>query len=301
MDILFKNISDNYNKVRDRTSFSNPQSSRTSLISSFKFLVIYYMRMENNNDLEDNIKIEPINSSQLSYVTPKEQVNQVSMMADSINSMMDQYVLIKGLALNSTITSSPFMLMRITSLIFNYHTTPTGLWNLICGMVIFTVSLYRLLEHLISNAVSIRKSIAYIATYIKNKKIEMSKSNDIKNFKDIGKVAWKLILFIYESRWNSLVANNHKNTFRQKVTYKFTPWVHLEKSNKKQDTYTNKPTSIERLSPLIPVKFPKEVNEISKYFKTNKLSRTAPNVMNQDSKCLSQETTLVLEWYKRTR
>ncbi len=64
--------------------------------------------MENNNDLEDNIKIEPINSSQLSYVTPKEQVNQVSMMADSINSMMDQYVLIKGLALNSTITSSPF-------------------------------------------------------------------------------------------------------------------------------------------------------------------------------------------------
>ena len=33
-----------------------------------------------------------------------------------------------------------------------------------------SVSLYRLLEHLISDADSIRKSIAYIATYIKNKK-----------------------------------------------------------------------------------------------------------------------------------
>jgi len=82
MDILFRNISDNYNKVRDRTFFSNPQSSRTSLMSSSKSLVIYYVRMENNNDLEDNIEIEPINNSQLSYITLKEQVNQVSIMAD---------------------------------------------------------------------------------------------------------------------------------------------------------------------------------------------------------------------------
>ena len=76
MDILFRSISDNYNKVRDRTFFSNPQSSRTSLMSSSKSLVIYYVRMKNNNDLEDNIGIEPINSSQLSYMTLKEQVNQ---------------------------------------------------------------------------------------------------------------------------------------------------------------------------------------------------------------------------------
>ena len=142
MDILFRNISDNYNKVRDRTFFSNPQSSRTSLMSSSKSLVIYYVRMKNNNDLEDNIGIEPINSSQLSYMTLKEQVNQVSMMADSINSMMDQYVLIEGPALNSTITSSPLMLMRITLLTFNYYMTPTGLWNLICGMVISTLFHY---------------------------------------------------------------------------------------------------------------------------------------------------------------
>ena len=35
--------------------------------------------------------------------------------------------------------------------------------------------------------------------YIENKKIETSKSNDIKNFKDIGKAAWELISSIYNS------------------------------------------------------------------------------------------------------
>ena len=62
-----------------------------------------------------------------------------------------------------------------------------------------------------------------MATYIKNKKIEMSKSNNIKDFEGIGKVAWKLISFIYETRWDFLVADNHKNTFRQKISHKFTP------------------------------------------------------------------------------
>ena len=116
-----------------------------------------------------------------------------------------------------------------------------------------------------------------MATYIKNKKIEMSKSNNIKDFEDIGKVAWKLISFIYETRWDFLVADNHKNTFRQKTSHKFTPWVNLEKLGKKQETSANKPTSIERLLSLVFVKSSKEVNEISEYFKTSKPSMTAPN------------------------
>jgi len=103
-----------------------------------------------------------------------------------------------------------------------------------------------------------------IATYIKIKKIKVSKSNNIKDFEGIGKVAWELISSIYEAGWDSLVADNHKNTFRQKISHKFTLQVNLEKPGKKQETSTNKPTSIERLLPLILVKSPKEVNEILK-------------------------------------
>jgi len=52
-----------------------------------------------------------------------------------------------------------------------------------------SVSLHRSLEHLTSDADNIRKFIVYMATYIKNKKIKMSKSNNIKNFEDTGKAA----------------------------------------------------------------------------------------------------------------
>jgi len=44
------------------------------------------------------------------------------------------------------------------------------------------ISLHGLLEHLASDANNIQKSLAHVAKYIKNKKIEMSKSNDIKDF-----------------------------------------------------------------------------------------------------------------------
>jgi len=63
MDLSFRNISDNYDEVRDKTVFPNLQSSRTSSMSSSKSLVAYHVRMENNNNLEDNVNMEPINNS----------------------------------------------------------------------------------------------------------------------------------------------------------------------------------------------------------------------------------------------
>jgi len=72
IDLLFRNISDNYNEVRSRIAFPNFQSSRASFIFLSKSLVAYHVRMENNNDLEDNVYMEPINNSQLLYATPME-------------------------------------------------------------------------------------------------------------------------------------------------------------------------------------------------------------------------------------
>jgi len=91
MDISYRNISDNYDEVRGRTSSFKPQSSRISSMSSTKSSVIYHKKMENNNNLED-IDMASFNSPQLSYVTPKEQANQVSIVADPSTNMMNQYV-----------------------------------------------------------------------------------------------------------------------------------------------------------------------------------------------------------------
>ena len=60
------------------------------------------------------------------------------------------------------------------------------------------IPLHRSLEHLSSDASNLKKSIFYIAKYIQNKKIDTSKSNNIKNFEDIDKAAWELILSIYD-------------------------------------------------------------------------------------------------------
>jgi len=62
MDLSFRNISDNYNEVRDRTVFPNLQSSRASSMFSSKSLVAYHVRIENNNNLEDDINMEPIDN-----------------------------------------------------------------------------------------------------------------------------------------------------------------------------------------------------------------------------------------------
>ena len=75
--------------------------------------------------------------------------------------------------------------------------------------------------------------MVHMATYIKNKKIKTSKSNNIKDFEGIDKAAWELISSIYEAGWDSLVTDNYKNTFRQKVSHKFTSRVNLEKPGKK--------------------------------------------------------------------
>ena len=199
-------------------------------------------------------------------------------MADPNSNMIQQHVPIDCPALNSTITLS-FPHIDEDSVIniqlpydFNRLTEP-DLWD---GNF-YSVSLYGSLEHLTSNADSIRKSMVCMATYIKIKKIKISKSNNIKDFEGIGKVAWKLISFIYEAGWDSLVADNHKNTFRQKISHKFTSQVNLEKPGKKQETPANKLTSIERLLSLILAKSPKEVNEILKYFKTSKPFMTVLN------------------------
>ena len=114
---------------------------------------------------------------------------------------MNQYIPIEGLALISSSTSSPSCVDKdnVINIQLPYNSTrliEPELWD---GNF-YPMSLHRSLEHLASNTKNIKKSMVHMATYIKNKKIETSKSNNIKDFEDIGRAAWKLISSIYEAK-----------------------------------------------------------------------------------------------------
>jgi len=71
---------------------------------------------------------------------------------------------------------------------------------------------------------------------------------------------------VYELYWDGLHMNDSNMLFRNKVKSKFNPQVpKTPASNKGKEMV--KPTYVSLLPPPIPAKMPKEVNEVSKYFK----------------------------------
>ena len=58
-----------------------------------------------NNNINGDTIMNAANSPQLFYAIPKEQNNHVNKMADLKNNIMEQHVLIKGSALNTSSTS----------------------------------------------------------------------------------------------------------------------------------------------------------------------------------------------------
>ena len=103
--------------------------------------------------------------------------------------------------------------------------------------------------------------------YIKDKSIN-SNLNNVKDLDSMGKVVWEFLFMVYDVHWDGLYVDNSKMLFRNKVKSKFNPQAPRTLVNNKGKE-TVKPTYISSLSPPIMVKTPKEVNEISKYFKKN--------------------------------
>ena len=133
------------------------------------------------------------------------------------------------------------------------------------------ISLHGFIEHIASDAKSIKDFLKFIAKYISNKQVQPSKANDLDDLDGIGDAVWLFISSVYDSNWDILFTNNKTNTLREKIVYKFTPRVQaiLHKNPKK----INKPfpASIERIPLPIPAKSPKEANIISKFFKNKNL------------------------------
>ena len=72
--------------------------------------------------------------------------------------------------------------------------------------------------------------------------------------------------------WDLLYVDNHLNSLRQKFTLKFTPKVKLVINSNNADKNKIVSVSIEKLPSSILTKSPKEVKEISKYFKNLKVA-----------------------------
>ena len=262
------------NIIRGRSTSSSKASSRNSSVTSNVSSIPYYERMEINNNLPDEDLRDPIDSSQLSYKDDVGEGNSVRKAADNGPTKDSQRVQNEasalkntpkprgeGASLNSTNMSPSQNTINIQLPYNPNQATEHDLWD----GTFQSISLHSSLEHLPSDAKNIRELLCRMAKYIENKKIDVKKSNEVSELRGIGEATWKFLSAIYNSGWDSLIANKDNNPFRQKVAFKFTPKVNLIKTNKKGEKNTDKPASIERLSPPIPAKLPKEIKEISKF------------------------------------
>jgi len=61
------------------------------------------------------------------------------------------------------------------------------------------ISLHGSIEHIVSDAKSIKDSLKFMAKYISNKQIEPANANDLKDFNSMGDAVWNFISSVYKS------------------------------------------------------------------------------------------------------
>jgi len=240
---------------------------------------MYHERMEHNNSLNKDIKMDD-NNPGLSYETYQEQVICISKVADPPNNTLNKCVLIECLISSPShgqtvhpVLGSPHIEDIVININLSYDlNTPMEpeLWD---GNF-YPILLHSSMKHLVLDSKNIKDSLNFIAKYISNKQVDSSKSNDIKDFHSIGKTIWNFISSVYQDKWDSLYVNKYSNILRKKISAKFTPKILSvpNKSNKATDKLTL--VSIEKI-PSISTKSQKKVNQISKYFKNIKLAEVS--------------------------
>ena len=122
------------------------------------------------------------------------------------------------------------------------------------------------MEYLASDALNIKELLFRMWKFIAGKSIDNSKANNFKNLMGMGKALWKFISMVYELHWDALYMDNNNMTLRNKVKSQFSPQVmNNPVPNKGKDIA--KPTFVSSIPLPILAKIPKEVKEISKFFK----------------------------------
>ena len=133
----------------------------------------------------------------LSYKTVQEQAIHVSMVADSSNNTLNKYITIKCPIISSSYVQTKHSILgsshgdnTVINIQLQYNpNTPTepDLWD----RNFYPISLHSSMEHLVSDAKSIKDSLN------SNKQVNSSKSNDIEDFHSMGKLIWNFISSIY--------------------------------------------------------------------------------------------------------
>ena len=186
------NIDSNF--IKRRSTSLSKTNSREALVLLNASFTPYYERMKINNNLLDGDIWDLINSSQISYDNNVEIGNSVRKMTDNYISRDLQHIWNKALALKNILKSQD-------EGVFNTNMYPSqdtiniqlpynvnqimelNSWN---GNF-YSISLHSSLEHLPSDSKNIKESLHWITKYIKNKKIENNKANEVLDLKDIGK------------------------------------------------------------------------------------------------------------------
>ena len=166
--------------------------------------------------MDENELVISIGSIQIEYVFQEEQNGQVSKATDITNNICQQHVPSEDLASSLTSSNSVFNIQ------LNYdinQTLDSEEWDSnFCA-----ISLHSSMEHLSSDIKNIKDFLHRMGKYIKDKSINNSNPNNIKNLEDVGKVVWEFLSSIYNLHWDGLYVDDSNTTFRNKVKSKFIP------------------------------------------------------------------------------
>ena len=299
MNFSTESLLDNYNEMRGRSPFIDKNTSRDSSISSTKSSVAYHKKMANNG-----MNFNDDNSPALSYEEEYEKALRVSKAAKHLTNMrlQDNSLHIPKPTSQCIINEEQCFTPQRGPTAQNEESTFINIplpYNLdtptdpeIYSGNFHPVSLHGSIKHLASDIKNIKDSLKFMTKYITNKKIDSSKANDLVDLKSIGEAVWNFILSVYDVNWDMLSTDNNSTSLRRKIASKFTPRMQLTSKKTNKEIKGLSLASIERLPPPILAKSPKEVYEISKFFKSNKLDKLASNNSKSYTQTSKQNTSI---------
>ena len=260
MDIPMGQVSNNESKVRGRNSFSPVNLSRESSMASSGRSTPYHERMNIDMDLT-NEELNP----ELSYGTEQEKAIWVSMVANQQETTRPSSVHNEA---PPTHAQHEEEVINIQLPYDPHAPTEPELWS---GSF-HPISLHGSIEHFTSDSKNIKVSLNFLAKYIRNKQVNNSKANDLRDFDGMGDAIWNFISSIYEAKWDALYTDQKSNTLRAKISSKFTPRPIPPNNGNKKEIAKPVPVTINKVPLPLPLlaKTKKEVNAISKYFHPKK-------------------------------
>ena len=292
MDNLF-DIGNSFDNERGRLLLLSMHKPRSPSISSSECSEECHVHVKRISDrMDEDEPVGSIDSIKLDYTSQGGQKDQVSMTTDTTSNTMHQYVS------NMDWASEPTPDNNMFNINLNYdidQTLDLEEWD---GKFHATL-LHGVMKHVALDIKNIKDSLQRMGKYIRGKAIN-NNPNNCKNLEGVGKALWEFLSSIYKSRWDSLYADSSNNTFRSKVSSKFTPQIPKNSNTNSKEKDTAKPMFISLAPSPILAKTQKEVNENLKYFKKNSNPQQKKSYANATSLSTQQGLPVLKKTVKET-